>query len=130
MIDILFEVSGQKGERVVLDPSLLASNLDILKRYVAQVPGQQDDSAKKDDVPVSEGGSFANIIHVTQMGGRAETIFAVFSLADWLEVIQKEHGPGNPEVTSFDNFVVFSSVGFQKKLLLEAILAISQQVKE
>ena len=57
MIDILFEVSGQKGERVVLDPSLLASNLDILKRYVAQVPGQQDDSAKKDDVPVSEGGA-------------------------------------------------------------------------
>jgi hypothetical protein len=129
-IDILLEVSGQKGERVVLDPILLASNLEILERYVAQVPGEEDDSAKKDDVSVSEGGNVSNMIYVSHIAGRAETVFAVFSLADWLEAIRKEHGSTTAEITSFDNFVVLSSVGFQKKLLLEIILVISQQVKE
>ena len=39
----------------ILDPILLASNLAILKGYVAQVPDEQDNSAKKKDVSVSEG---------------------------------------------------------------------------
>jgi len=129
-IDILLEVPGQKGERVVLDPILLASNLEILERYAAQVPGEPDDSAKKDVVPISGGGSVSNMIYVSHSPGRAETVFAVFSLADWMKAVRVEHGSATSEITSLDNRVVSSGVGFQKKLLLEIIRVIRQQVKE
>lgn len=126
LIEVLLEGSGQKGERVALDPVLMRTNLEALKQYAANVSVDQDDGALKEDVASGDLSSFANIVNFSQMGGRAETAFGVFSVADWVEATRQTQEK-EPQIKSFDTFVVMSTAGLQKKLLLELILAISQQ---
>src|SRR4051794_13000036 len=64
LLDVYLEANGgQRGERVCLDPNILASNSEVLKRYAASMPVDQDDAAQKEDVTVSEQAHFANVMH-------------------------------------------------------------------
>ncbi len=63
------------------------------------------------------------------MAERAETIFGVFSAFDWIEATKQSGLVVAAQVDAIDNIVVISSPGFQKKLLMELILTISQQEK-
>lgn len=130
MLDVYLEASGQKGERVSLDPTMLRTNLDMLKRYAAGLAVEQDDAAQKDDIAVGEQIHFANIVHCSHVGDRSETIFGVFSMADWVEATRPADGSKSQEITSFDSLVAVSAPGVQKKLVLELVLLISQQGKE
>ncbi len=129
LIDVLLEGSGQKGERVMFDPVLLRGNLDSLKRYAASSAIEQDDAAQKEDTLAVDQAVFANIVHFSQVGGRAETVFGMFSLSDWVEATRQTQEK-TPEIRSVDVVAVMSSPAFQKKLLLELVLMISQQGKE
>lgn len=126
LVEILLEAAGQRGERVTFDPVVTRSNLTELKRYAASVAVPEDDGAQKEDVTVGEGGAFANMVHFSQMGGRAETIFGTFSLADWVEATRQSKSEVR-EIKSYDSVVAMSTAGFQKKLLLELVLVLSQQ---
>lgn len=128
MVEVLLEVTGQRGERITLDPVVLQSNLHVLKQYAASLIGAEDDAVQKDDVTAGEAITFANIVHVSQMAGRAETIFGVFSVSDWVEAT-KQGKQDTPEIKSYDAIVVISSAAFQKKLLLELVLLLSPQEK-
>ena len=129
LIDISLETSGQKGERVTFDPVLLGGNLDALKRYAANLATEPDDAAEREDVMVSDPVTFANIAHFSQMGGRAETVFGLFSLSDWVEATRQGHDKA-PEIQSVDVLVAISSTALQKKLLLELVLLMSRKGKE
>jgi hypothetical protein len=126
LLDVYLEASsGQKGERVGLDPNILASNVEMLRRYAAGLAVEQDDAAQKEDISVSEQTHFANVMHCSNMGTRSETIFGVFSIADWVEATRSETTK-KPEVTSVDSVVAISTPALQKKLVLEVILQVSQ----
>lgn len=127
LIDVFLEVTGCKGERVVLDPVLLRSNLDVLKRYAAGVTVEPDERTEKDEVSVSETASYANIAHFSHMGSRAETIFGLFSLTDWVDATRQDKPV---EITSADVLVVMSTTALQKKLLQDLVLTINQQAPE
>lgn len=128
LTEILLQASGQRGERVALDPVVMRTNLEMLKRYAAGLVEGEDDAAQKEDIAVGETNTFANIVHFSHMGPRAETIFGVFSLSDWVEATK--HGKGDvPEIKSYDTLVAVSTTAFQKKLLLELVLMLSRQEK-
>ena len=129
LLDVLLECYGQKGERVTFDPLLLQGNLDSLKRYAASLAAEPDDAAEREDVIVGEPGSFANVAHFSQMGGRAETVFGVFCVADWVEASRQPQG-GVAKIQSVDVVVAMSTTALQKKLLLELLLLVSQRGKE
>ena len=65
------------------------------------------------------------MLHLTQTGGRAETAFGVVSLNEWVQAGFKAHKE-NAEVAveTIDTLSVFSDAAFQKKLVLELVLAI------
>lgn len=129
LTEILLQASGQRGERVALDPIVMRTNLEMLKRYAAGLAEAEDDASQKDDIVVGEMNTFANMVHFSHMGPRAETIFGVFSLSDWVEATR--HGKGDvPEIKSYDALVAVSTTAFQKKLLLELVLMLSHQEKE
>jgi len=130
LLDVLLEAGGQRGERVSLDAFLLRKNLQELKRYAASIVGDQDDGAKREEVICPAGPVYANIVHFCQLGSRAETTFGLFSMSDWVEATRQTDGNKTPEIKSVDNVVVMSSAGFQKKLLLEMILALGQEANE
>jgi hypothetical protein len=123
LIDILLETTSQKGERISLDPSLLQTNIQIFKQYLVRVPTVEDDAAIKEDISVTEQGTFSNILHCGHMGASAETIFGVFSLSDWIDAANT---PGSREVLCYDNVVVISRPEFQKKLIAELLTMIEQ----
>lgn len=129
LIEILLDCYGQKGERVTLDPVLLNGNLDSLIQYAAGLTVDPDDAAEREDVLVGEAGSFANVAHFSQMGGRAETVFGVFCVADWVEATRRPQG-GAPEIQSVDVVVAMSTTALQKKLLMDLVLLVSQRGKE
>lgn len=129
LIDILLDCYGQKGERVTMDPVLVNGSLDALKQYAAGLTAEPDDTAEREDVMVGEMGSFANVAHFSHMGGRAETVFGVFCVADWAEASRRPQG-GTPEILSVDVVVAMSTTAFQKKLLLDLVLLVSQRGKE
>jgi hypothetical protein len=58
------------------------------------------------------------------MENRGETIFSVFSLYDWVEATRQTTGAA--EIKCIDSVVVISSAAFQKKLILEIVLLVSQ----
>jgi hypothetical protein len=124
LIDVLIDAVGQKGERIIFDPIITRSNLESLKQFVAGSPVNPDDAVIKDEVAVTEQASFANIIHSSRMENRGETIFSTFSLYDWVEAGRQTAGVA--EIKCVDSVVVISSAAFQKKLILEIILAVSQ----
>jgi hypothetical protein len=130
LLDVYLESSVQRGERISVDTVLLRTNLGGLKRYAASTTFDQEDAAQKEDVAVPEHSSFANIVHFSQMGGRAETVFGVFSLSDWVEATRQTEGSKTPEIKSFDSVVAISTAGLQKKLLLEMIVILGQQAEE
>lgn len=130
LLDVYLEGGTQRGERICVDTVVLRSNLEGLKRYAASMAFEQDDAAQKEDVAVGEQPSYSNIVHFSQMGGRAETTFGVFSMSDWVEATRQSEGSKPPEIRSFDNVVAVSTAGLQKKLLLEMILALGQQTTE
>jgi hypothetical protein len=125
LVEVLLEASGQRGERITLDPVVIGSNLQILKQYAAGLAYPEDDGAQKDDIAAGETSAFANILHISQMGGRAETIFGVFSMSDWAEATRQTRSDAM-EITSYDTVVAMSTTGFQKKLLLELVLMLHQ----
>jgi hypothetical protein len=130
LLDVFLEVAGgQRGERVVLDPTILLSNLDSFKKYSASLVSEQDDAAQKEDILVSEHSLFANIVHFSNLGVRAETVFGVFSFHDWVEASRSDGGQ-KQQISSFDSLAVFSSSGVQKKLLLEMMMLLGQLAKE
>jgi hypothetical protein len=115
LLDVFLEVvGGQRGERVVVDPTILISNLDNFKKYAVSLMAEQDDASQKEDILVSDRSHFSNIIHFSNMGARAETVFGVFSFHDWVEASRAESGK-KQEVSSFDELAVFSYSGIQKK---------------
>ncbi len=126
LIEVLLQSTGQRGERVSLDPVVMGSNLSILKQYAAGLGGDADDSAELDDVSVSESNTFANIIFFTHMGHRAETTFGAFSLHDWVEASRQPKSEA-PEVTSFDTLVAVSTAAFQKKFVSELMIVMAGQ---
>jgi len=123
LVEIFFQITGQKGEKIAFDPIVLQNNLDHFKKFVAGVPGDPDETAKKEDISVSDQVSYANVMHMSRMGNRGETIFSIFSLADWVEQTRQS---GNKVLDSHDSVVVVSTAAFQKKLVLDIILSIEQ----
>lgn len=124
LIDVLIEVAGQKGERIVFDPIIVRSNLESLKQFVAGSAVNPDDAAQKEEVSAGEQASYANIIQASRMENRGETTFSVFSLYDWVEAGRRTTGVA--EIKCADNVVVMSSAAFQKKFILEFVLLVSQ----
>ena len=129
LIEVLFECYGQKGERVSFDPIMLQGNQDALKKYAVGLAVEPEDTAEREDVPVADYGNYSNIAHFSQMGGRAETIFGVFCLNDWVDATRKIQG-GNAEIKSVDVIAAMSSIGLQKKLLLDLLILVTQRGKE
>ena len=129
LTEILLQASGQRGERIAFDPVVMHTNLEMLKRYAAGLIETEDDAAQKEDIAVGEANTFANMMHFSHMGPRAETIFGAFSLSDWVEATRQGKGDV-PEIKSYDTLVAMSTTAFQKKLLLELILMLSEQGKE
>jgi len=127
LIDVFLEVTGSKGERVIFDPVLLRSNLDVLKRYAAGLTVEPDERAEKEEVSVTESATYANLAHFSHMGNRAETILGVFCLSDWVEATRQDKPV---EIKSTDVLVLISTTAFQKKLLQHLVLTINQQVAE
>ena len=125
LIDVLIEAGIQKGERIIFDPIVTRSNLEWLKQFVAGKGVEPDDAAQKEDISVVEQSTYANIIHAGRMENRGETIFSVFSLHDWVEVTRQPTS-GATEIKCADKIVVISSAAFQKKLILEIVLLVSQ----
>ncbi len=126
LMDVLLEGTGSRGERVILDPELTRSNLDILKQYAAGVAEDPDDSAEREDITVGEAPTCANIVHFSRMGNRAETIFGIFCLADWVEATRQTNEKA-VEIKALDVLVVMSTAAFQKKLVQDLIISINQQ---
>lgn len=124
-IDLLLEGgTGVKNERVIFDPTVLRSNIKMLKQYAAKIVYEAADDVQKDEIPISEGCSgFANIAHFSQMGEIAGTNFSVFSLSDWVEATRQQVEK-TVEIQSVDALRVISTTAFQKKLLNELILMI------
>jgi hypothetical protein len=124
LIDVLIEAGIQKGEQIIFDPIITRSNLESLKQFVAGKGIDPDDAAQKEDISVGEQSTYANIIHAGRMENRGETIFSVFSLHDWVEATRQPTSAA--EIKCVDTIVVISSASFQKKLILEIILLVSQ----
>jgi hypothetical protein len=127
LIEVCFEGNGTKPERVSVDPTLLRANLQALKQYVAGLQGDPDEESAREDIALAETLTFSNIIHFSQMSGRAETIFGLFSFSDWVDAT-RESNLKVPEVESIDQVVAISSTGLQKKLILELIQAIGTNI--
>jgi hypothetical protein len=127
LIDVLIEAGIQKGERIIFDPIITRSNLESLKQFVSVKGIDPDDAAQKQDIPVGEQSTYANIIHAGRMENRGETIFSVFSLHDWVEATRQP--TGSAEIKSVDKIIVISSASFQKKLILEIVLLVSHLSK-
>jgi hypothetical protein len=123
LVEIFFQIPGQKGEKIAFDPIIIQNNLEHFKRFVAAVPVDPDESAKKEDISVSDQMNYANVLHMSRMGNRGETTFSIFSLADWVE---QSRQPGNKVIESVDSVVAVSTAALQKKLVLEIILTIEQ----
>jgi len=126
LLDVYLQTSGQNGERVSFDPFVMRSNQEDLKRFVASLSAEQDDTAQKEEIPVSQEVNFANIVNFARVGERAETVFGIYSLSDWAEATRQTTS-GPREIKSIDTVVVISTLGFQKKLLLELLLTLSPQ---
>ena len=126
LLDVRFEYPGITTERVLLDPLLIQSNRSLLNKYAAGLPVAQDDAALREELPFTAQGTFANIVHFSHLGERAETIFGLFSFADWAEATREASG-AKSEVQSQDVLAVFSSTAFQKKLLLEISMLLEEQ---
>lgn len=127
LIDVYFEITGLKVERVTLDPVLLRTNLNSFKQYSASLVAEQDDAAMREELPGADVTTAANVVHFSQMSGRAETIFGIFSFADWVEATRQSKPI---ELNSMDVLVVMSTVGVQKKFLLELVLAINSLTQQ
>lgn len=125
LIDVLLEASGQKGERIILDPVVLLNNSEHLKRFAASVAIDPDETSQKEDVSVSEQINFSNIIHLSRIANRGETMFCVFSLADWVNE-SRQSTRKNGEIKSYDVVVSVSTAALQKKMVLELVLLINQ----
>jgi hypothetical protein len=74
LIDVLIEVAGQKGERIIFDPVIIRSNLESLKQFVAGSAINPDESAQKEEVSVGERTSYANIIQASCMIGSKQAV--------------------------------------------------------
>ncbi|HEV2330615.1 MAG TPA: hypothetical protein VG077_07770 [Verrucomicrobiae bacterium] len=125
LIEFLLEASGQKGERVIFDPVLIQNNHEHLKQFIAAVPVDPDEKAQKEEVSTAEQVNFCNVIHLSRVGNRAETIFGVFSLSDWVSESQQATRTTG-EITSYDAVVAVSTSSLQKKLVLELVLLFNQ----
>src|SRR5579863_8073306 len=125
LIDIFLESAGQKGERVVLDPVVIQNNNEHLTRFVAAVPVDPDEKAVREDVITSEQMSYANVIYMSRIATRGETVFGCFSLLDWVNE-GRQATRKNGEITSIDLVVAASTASLQKKLILELALLIEQ----
>jgi hypothetical protein len=126
-IDFLFEPveKGLPAEKITFDVSIFKSNIGAFKEYAVGLNVEERDEALSDDLPFTAGGLFANMLHLTHTGGRAETAFGVVSLNEWVQAGYKAHKE-NAEVSvdTIDTLSVFSDAAFQKKFVLELVLSI------
>jgi hypothetical protein len=127
LIEILLEVAGQRGERVIFDPVLLGRNLNTIKPYLSSLAMDADDGAQKEDVPVGEVSNYSNVIQISQFGTRAETVFGIFSFSDWANAARSDSTAADKEILSRDSVVVFSTAAWQKKFLFDFVLAMENQ---
>ena len=126
-IEFLFEPmeKGLPTEKITFDISIFKTGVAPFKEYVVGLKADENDDALSKDIPFAAGGLFANMINVTQSGGRAETSFGVVSLSEWV-LASRKAGKEKCEVSvdSIDLLSVFSDASFQKKFVLELITAI------
>ena len=126
VVDVQLEQRGLKAERVSLDPLIIRTNLNMLKEYAAEVPCEADETALTDDiVALTDADTYSNVIHLCQMGGRAETIFGLFRLADFVDATRQKD-VSTRVVESLDALVVISTSGFQKKFVLELLAVLNE----
>ena len=129
-IEISIERRGGRGERVSFEPMLIQQNFTMMKRYIAGMPCDEDDQSLKEEIAVSDIDTYSNIMHLCQMGNRAETIFGVFRFADWVAATKADSKSNDREIHSFDAVVVLSSSGLQKKLMLELLAIIGEHTEQ
>jgi hypothetical protein len=124
-IEVSLKGSGVRGERVILDPTLLRSNLLMLKKYAASLGFDGDEDTQDEELPIGEAVTFCNIVHFSRMGGVAETNFGVFSLSDWVEATRT---PGEKvvDIHSVDALRLISNTAMQQQLLNELILILTE----
>lgn len=125
-VEVIIEPEGQRNERVTLDPTMLRSNMAMLTSYAARLQVEADDHTQKEAIPLPEQSTYANIIQFSQHGKRAETIFGVYAMADWVEAM-REGQSRTSEIKSIDSVVVISTTALQKKFVLELLLAIKPE---
>lgn len=123
LVDLIFEGSGIRSERIIFEPSLLGSNIGMVKTYAAKIKASADDGAQKEEIPLGDSSIFSNIAHFSQMGDVAETNFGVYSMSDWVQGT-REQSDKNVDIQSVDALRIISTTAFQKKLLNELILTI------
>ncbi len=127
-IELLLESRDRSCDRVLLDPVILADNTRGLEAYAAGLDCDPDDSATKSDIPFSESSHIANIVHVSRIGARAETCFGSVSYSDWAEVSRSPAEPSTEEtVSSVEVITCLSATTFQKKLILELLIALQNE---
>ena len=125
LIDVFLELAGQKGVRIILDPVIIRSNNEFLSQFAAAVAIDPDENAIRDDIATSENIIYANVVHMSRVGDRGETVFGCLSLFDWVNET-RQGTRKNGEVGSVDVVVASSTAAFQKKLILEIALLIDQ----
>lgn len=122
LIEILFETDNKAAapERVVLDGCFL-KNSESIAQYTAGLPGDPDDASINTDIAFSASSHFTNILQVGHVGTRAETCFSILSLNEWGNAVKLSPQNGEISLDAAPVLAVYSSVGFQKKLLSEVL---------
>ena len=126
-LELLFEPMDKSSpsERITFDVTIVRGNMDMFKQYAAGLQVEADDMAVAKDIPFPAASAFANILHLSHIGARAETIFGVLSFTDWADAARKaKKEDSNAEVNSVDVVTVFSTIALQKKLLMELIVTL------
>src|SRR5581483_3412395 len=116
-LDYYLDSPVNRGERVLVDSSLLKSNLEMVTRYVSGLEVNPDDKSQKEDVVVGEQANISNIMHFSHMGDRAETIFGLYAISDWATAVRS--GDSSSIIKSNDVVIVLSTTAMQKKMVLE-----------
>ena len=126
-LEFLFEPidKGSPSERITFDVTIVRPNLDMFKQYATGLKVEEDDKAVGRDIPFPAASAFANILHFSHIGTRAETIFGVLSFTDWADAARKARTEDcEAEANSVDVVSIYSTIALQKKLLMEFIVTV------
>jgi hypothetical protein len=130
-VDLLFEPveKGLPVAKVTFDFIIFKTNLEAFKQFAVGLNVNERDDALGDNIPFTQGGAYANIMHMTHTGGRAETAFGIVSLSEWVQAGARAAKGSVESVEAVDTLTVYSDAAFQKKFLLELILTIEKAKK-